>query len=122
MYRNIYKNQKLERRTCQDTSSSGFSVCLKGCIRSINEMAKKLRIKTIALNNADCIFQEISREEFKSACNKHLSDVTIIFYNPAQVIQSQDEIIKIIKENHDTPTGGHVGINKLINKLRRNYY
>lgn len=31
-------------------------------------------------------------------------------------------IQKLISENHDTPTGGHVGINRLLNKLRSKYY
>ena len=116
------KNLKGELAMTQVHPSKGLLVCLKECIQSINNMAKKLRIKTIALSNADPLFQNISRDEFKSACNNYLSDVTIIFYQPAQIIKCQNEIKSIIEANHETPSGGHVGINKLIQKLRRNYY
>lgn len=36
--------------------------------------------------------------------------------------KKKNEIKNIIKENHETPSGGHIGINKMIQKLRRNYY
>lgn len=116
------KTLKGELAMMQVYSTKGLMVHIKRCIQSIDEMAKKLRIKIIALSNADCIFNEISREEFKSACNTYLNDVMILLFNPAKVIKCQDEIINIIKENHDTPSGGHIGINKLLHKLRRNYY
>lgn len=88
----------------------------------LNEMAKTTNMKKLAISVMDPIFNYISREQFKQSCNENLSDVTIIIYTPAMVIQDENEINKLIKENHDTPSGGHVGINKLLLKLRRKYY
>ncbi|XP_055635699.1 retrovirus-related Pol polyprotein from transposon 412 isoform X1 [Toxorhynchites rutilus septentrionalis] len=107
------------------------------CIQLINDMAKTMNLKKIAISVKDPIFNILPGngtlneannttlngiETFKKICNDNLSDVTIILYVPAKVLKDENEIQRLIKENHDTLLGGHVGINKLLQKLRRNYF
>lgn len=92
-------------------------IYLNECMKLLNQMAKTSNIKKIAISIIDPIFNNVSREQFKESCNENLSDVTIIIYTPATVIQDEKEINRLIEENHDTPSGGHVGINKLIQNL-----
>lgn len=95
---------------------------LNECLEIINEMAKKTKLKKVAISVMDPIFKHYSQVMFKEICNKLLNDVTIIIYIPAQIITNPTEINNLIKENHNTLLGGHMGINKLIQKIRRNYY
>lgn len=94
----------------------------KQCMNVINEMAKKIKIKKIAISAKDAIFNVIAKESFKKLCNDWLEDLQIIIYEPAEIIKSYEEIEKIMQENHNTPSGGHVGISRLIEKIRRKYY
>lgn len=119
----IIKNKNLKGIIAQaQIFHNKGTIYFEECIRMINEMAKTTKIKKIAINVMDPMFNFISREKFKEVCNEILNDVVIILYTPAKVMKNKDEINQLIKENHDTPSGGHVGINKLLQKLRRNYY
>lgn len=89
------------------------TIYFEECIQMINAMAKVINIKKIAIIVMDSIFNFISREKFKEVCNEILNDVIIVLYTPARVIKDEDEKQSLIEENHDTPSGGHVGINKL---------
>lgn len=91
-------------------------------LQIINEMALKSNIKTLAIKNNDKLFSFIPQEVFKQACNRILSDVTIIIYEPTKIITDDETIQRIISENHKTPTGGHIGICRLLNKFRSKYY
>ena len=114
------KNLKGELALARVFPAKGM-VQIKECIQQINKMAKNMNMKKLALSNSDVLFNNISREDFKEAC-KFLKDVAIILYNPAKVLKNKDEINKLIQESHNSPTGGHLGITKMINKLRRIYH
>lgn len=91
-------------------------------LNTINEMVKNTEIKRLAIAKTDMIFSLIDAQHFEEICNKVLTNVQLVLYQPAQVIKDENEIMRIIKENHVTLLGGHVGISKLLEKLRRNYY
>lgn len=95
---------------------------IKRYLNTINDMATESRIQQIAIARTDMIFSLIDAQHFKKICNEVLTNVQFIIYQPAQIIKDENKILRIIEENHVTPLGGHVGINKLTQKLRRNYY
>lgn len=101
---------------------NGNTINLQRSLQTLDNMAKKTEIKTLAMKMNDKIFTLIPREIFKKACNENLKYTTIILYVPAQIINDEETIKKIISENHDTPTGGHIGTCRLLQRLRSKYY
>lgn len=95
---------------------------LTNCLQVMNELAKKSNIKMLAMKRDDKIFTLIPLAVFKQACNEILKDIKIVIYVPVQVVKDNDMIQKLISENHDSPTGGHVGTNRLLKRLRSKYY
>lgn len=95
---------------------------LTKCLQVINEMAKNTNIKSLSIKRDDKPFTMIPLAVFKQACNEVTKDIRIIIYVPVQILKDNELIQKLISENHDTPTGGHVGTNRLFNKLRSKYY
>ena len=55
-------------------------------------MAKIMNIKKIAISVMDPIFNIVSRDQFKQACNENLSDVTILIYTPAKILTREEDI------------------------------
>lgn len=92
------------------------------CLQIIDKMANETNIKTLAIKNNDTIFELIPQEVFKQTCNAILKTVTIILYEPSKIINDEETIQKLISENHDTPTGGHIGTCRLLKRLRSKYY
>lgn len=90
---------------------------IKVHLNDIETMSRNLRMKKMAIANNDAIFQTISLEEFKRISNLMLKELQIIIYEPARITNGND-IMRIISENHDTPTGEHVGVTRLLKKLR----
>lgn len=88
----------------------------------INKMARYLKLNKIAIANSSDMFSLMNKANFKEICNNILKDVQIIFYEPAKIIKDENEIIKLISENHDTSSEGHVGTSTLLKKLRSKYY
>lgn len=101
---------------------NGNNIDLKQSLQTLEDIANKMNIKTLAMKMNDKILTLIPREVFKKACNENLKFTTIILYVPAQIINDEESIQKIISENHDTPTGGHIGTRRLLQRLRPKYY
>lgn len=95
---------------------------LKVYLQEIDNMAKNLNLKKIAISNMSALFSNVNVQNFKEICNMILKHVIIVIYKPATIINDNNVIQSIIKENHDTPTGGHVGVTRLFKKLRSQYY
>lgn len=95
---------------------------LELCIKDIENMANILKINKLAIPNNNMIFKLVTVQIFKEVCNRILRKINIIIYTPAQIITDQESINKLIKDYHDTPTGGHVGVSRLYKRLRSNYY
>lgn len=95
---------------------------LKTIIETVDTMTKKLNIRKIAIANNNLIFQRVNKQIFKEICNTTLKNTKIVLYTTAQVITDTEIINNLIKEYHDSPTGGHVGTSRLYKRLRSNYY
>lgn len=95
---------------------------LKTIIETVDTMAKNLNIRKIAIANNNLIFQLVNKQIFKEICNTTLKNTKIVLYTTAQVITDTEIINNLIKEYHDSPTGGHVGTSRLYKRLRSNYY
>lgn len=115
------KNLKRELALVQFTCKNKFIDVAK-YLETINKMAKHLKITELALENSSIIFSIMDIQSFKNCCNKTLKDVKIILYEKAKILTNKEEIQQIVKENHANLLGGHVGINRLVQKLRRTYY
>jgi hypothetical protein len=67
----------------------------------------------------------MSTREFKNICDELRQeikcDLLIILYNPPKQITDKEEMLRIIKENHDSMLGGHCGISRLIKKLKQKF-
>lgn len=84
------------------------------------EMEMK-KIKRIALSSHDTIFEMVPKEMFKELAVKSPKNLQIIIYNPPKFISDLGEIQNILKNYHQTPTGGHIGQHRLYHKLREIY-
>lgn len=58
---------------------------------------------------------------FKTIVNNTLKNLQIIIYQPPRFIDDLQEIQTILRNYHDTPTGGHIGQHRLYLKLREQY-
>lgn len=90
-------------------------------MKKVENSAEKLNIGKIALVQSSKIFQLINIQSFKEMGNKTLTNLKIVLYSPRKVIEDRDQIQEILKQNHDSAIGGHVGINRLYRKLKLFY-
>lgn len=95
---------------------------LQKCLQTLENMATRMKIKKLAMKSDDKLFTIIPQEKFKQECNKILKMLTIIISVPAQIIKDEEKIHNIISENHDEPTGGHIGTRRLLKRIRSKYY
>lgn len=116
------KNMKNEFALAQYHYNNIDMETIKVFLQEIDMMAKTLKMKKIALADSSAIFKIVNVQIFKEICNIILKNVTIIIYKPATIITDNNTIQSIIKENHDSPTGGHVGVTRLLKKLRSQFY
>lgn len=94
---------------------------LKIILQEIEKMATNLNIDTLALALDSYIFQLVRPQFFKEKCGQELESVEIALYQPKRLIHDENEQLEIIKANHDSPLGGHVGANRLYKKLNNLY-
>lgn len=87
--------------------------------------AVKWKIHKLALSNTDDIFQVLGKNELKSIINtlqqEKNFEVNIMIYEPPKRIEDIAIQKNLIKEYHDTPHGGHLGVRKTILKLKQRY-
>ena len=86
-----------------------------------NNNINKNADQRLALPMNDDIFKFVDINDFKNLGNKILKNTVITLYKPAKTITNINEINNILKQSHDTPIGGHVGINRLYRKLKNIY-
>lgn len=77
--------------------------------------------RKLAIQTNDTIFKYVDLISFKNFGNAVLRNATIIIYKKPSEIKSTEEINSILKQYHDSPTGGHPGINRLYKKLKSLY-
>lgn len=91
----------------------------------LEEVAGKYRIDKLQVAPNEKIFEFISVNDFKNMGNKRLIKVKVALLNKVTQIDNEDaETIQgIVKRYHDDPIeGGHCGIFRTIEKIRRYYY
>jgi len=97
-------------------------------LEKLIHFANNKNINKLALCDKDRIFENISMDKFKTLYNdiiknkyKNRQQLKILIYTTPIKILNDEIKIKLIKEYHDTPLGGHTGIKKTINKLKQRY-
>lgn len=100
------------------TKLSDINKNLGTIVKKIDAMAKHLKIDTLALALTSEIFRITNLATFKQVCNEELKETKILISQPIKHINDSQEINTILKQYHDTLTGGHVGANRLYQKLR----
>ena len=94
---------------------------LKQLLEKVEAEATVLKIEKLALALSSTIFNSICSSSFIKVANETLKNITIILFHPRREIKDLNQIIQIIKENHDSALGGHVGVNRLYRKLKTMY-
>lgn len=76
----------------------------------------------VAFSLKDELFSYISVEDFKVLYNllqqNESNKLKIVLFNPPIIIRNKNEMLKLISDYHDTPTGGHFGIAKTMKRLK----
>lgn len=112
-------------KKCQLATSKGKLIPentnIMDILNEIERMATKMNINALALALNSDIFQLVTPHIFKEKCAQELNSLQIIIYQPKRLVESKNEQLEIIKINHDTPLGGHVGVNRLYKKLNNLY-
>ena len=90
----------------------------------------KNSIRDLALSIDNELFNYVSQKRFKeiytSMYNKLLKifkyiSFIIVLYKPLHRIKNKSIQLSLIKQYHDSPIGGHLGIRKTILKLKQKY-
>ena len=100
------------------TKLSEVNKTLGKIARSIENMAKQLKIKVLALALTNEIFRITNIRTFKQVCNEELDSTLILLYQPPKSMENLPDIQNVIAVHHETPIGGHIGANRLYKKLR----
>ena len=97
------------------------SQILEFALLQIEKITKMKRINKLALSADDYIFQLVPLNYFKLIANNILKDLQIIIFKEPKFIDNPVEIQNILINNHNTPTGGHVGQHRLYLRIREKY-
>ena len=74
------------------------------------------------MSPSEQIFEFVSNKEFIEMGNKYLNNLTIALLNPATKVDNNKQIQEMFRTYHDDPIqGGHYGINKTLNKIKRHF-
>lgn len=106
------------------TESSLFDTsCIEQMFSLLEETASRHNVSRVHIQANDSLFAYLPVEKFKIIGNSILSKLSIIISNPTEIINNDDEKIRIIKQMHDDPIdGGHCGQRRLYNKIRTRYF
>lgn len=83
--------------------------------------SQKFITKQLAIAGNDILFNYIDKNNFKRIGNQILNDVSILIVNPQTFVSDKNEVKHLMQTFHNSPTGGHIGINRLYKKLRNLY-
>lgn len=83
---------------------------LESFLSMLEKLASKLGIKKLKIFLNELLFNEISANKLKSVGNKILSKIQILLLNPLRTVNDTVERQKLIKQFHDDPIFGGLGI------------
>lgn len=89
----------------------------------LEKIAGNKGIKRFQLSLGDELFKKIRINEFKEKGNALLKNINIALTPRLTIIKDEDEKLNILRKYHDDPVfGGHPGITRLTNKIRKYFY
>ena len=97
------------------------SQILEFTLHEIEKITKMRKIKKLALSADDYIFQLVPLNYFNFISNNSLKNLQIIVFKHPKFIDNPVEIQNILQNNHNTPTGGHVGQHRLYLRIQEKY-
>lgn len=107
---------------------SNINLALENIFRSIEKgvsfpthTQKRNKMQKLAIAKEDVLFNIVNMNLFKEVGNSILRNVQIILYNKPKYIVDQSEIDEILNLYHNSPTGGHLGVNRLYKKVKALY-
>lgn len=89
---------------------------------ALSEMNKILENRKIAMSTQEDILKHIPLQDFKRIALDVIRKFELILYRPPKELTNSEEINNILHDFHMTPTGGHIGQNRLYLKLRDLYF
>ena len=89
----------------------------------LESMANKHNLKKLKMAPNEQIFEYVQINEFKEKGNKILRNLRVALLPKVTTIQKSADIKDILNKYHDDPIlGGHCGITKTKNKIRKYYF
>lgn len=94
---------------------------LKENVASLLDVTTELQLKTLAISKGSVI--DVSWNTIKNLILREFreSNVRITACSNEVTVPPEDKRLEIIKENHDTPMGGHKGVTKTIDRIKFKY-
>lgn len=122
LYNHTY-NKKLGNAAINLSKNPNDSGCrnLEQALLKLCDFAKNLNRNKIAISGEDEIFNYYSMQTLKEIADKAISGIEIISYIPPKWLQEKKEIATVLENYHMSPSGGHVGQNRLYLKIREKY-
>lgn len=96
-------------------------VALEYMVRDIEIAAENKSMHKIGLDVNTTFMKLLDVDILKKLASKILKKLNIVLFERPKIIIDSHMISEILEKNHNTPTGGHIGQNKLYKKLRKEY-
>lgn len=101
-------------------------VTIQTIMKEIEKGAPKITNKRnnsymLAIATSDLIFKYIDIQKFKQIGNDILRNTTILLFEKPRLLTSQEQVNNVLNKFHNSPTGGHLGINRLYRKVKSMY-
>lgn len=89
----------------------------------LEKMANNIGIKKLQLSLNGVIFANTRVNKIKESANSKLKNLEVALTPNLKIITDEKEKLYIIRKNHNHPLlGGHLGITRLLRKLRQDFY
>ena len=86
-------------------------------------MANNNKLNKIQIAPSELIFEFVTINLFKEMGNKILENLTVALLPKVTKLTKGKEIENVLKKYHDDPIeGGHYGVTKTLNKIKRHFY
>lgn len=94
---------------------------LKEAIASLRDVVNELQLKSFSISRSLVI--DIPWDQIQTLILRHFSDsnIKISVCSNEVMIPPESTRLEIIRENHDTPIGGHKGVTKTIERIKYKY-